>query len=116
VEGFAGKAAVVTGAASGIGRALAERFAGEGMRVVLADVETDALGRAVHELREAGHDALGVPADVSDRAAVERLAGAALEAYGAIHVVANNAGVEGYLDGPIWEATQSDWRCGSSTS
>jgi NAD(P)-dependent dehydrogenase (short-subunit alcohol dehydrogenase family) len=107
---FAGRVAVVTGAASGMGRAFAERFAAEGMRVVLADVEAAALDRAVAELRSAGRDVMGVPCDVSRREAVEGLARAALEAYGAIHLAINNAGVEGYLDGTLWEATERDWR------
>jgi NAD(P)-dependent dehydrogenase (short-subunit alcohol dehydrogenase family) len=107
---FVGKVAVVTGAASGMGRAFAQRFAEEGMRVVLADVEREALDRAVAELRASGFEAVGVPTDVSDRAAVSRLAAAALDAFGEVHLVANNAGVEGYLDGPIWEATAKDWR------
>jgi NAD(P)-dependent dehydrogenase (short-subunit alcohol dehydrogenase family) len=105
-----GKVAVVTGAASGMGRAFAQRFAEEGMQVVLADVEREALDRAVGELRSSGHSALGVPADVSSRAAVERLAAAALDAFGSVHLVVNNAGVEGYLDGALWEATEKDWR------
>ena len=107
---FAGRVAVVTGAGSGMGRAFAQRFAEEGMRVVLADVEGAALDRAVGELRAGGHDVTGVVTDVSQREAVERLAAAALEAYGAIHLAVNNAGVEGYLDGPLWEATGRDWR------
>jgi NAD(P)-dependent dehydrogenase (short-subunit alcohol dehydrogenase family) len=105
-----GKVAVVTGAASGMGRAFAQRFAEEGMRVVLADVEREALDRAVGELRAAGFAAAGVPVDVSSRASVQDLAGAALDAFGAIHLAVNNAGVEGYLDGPLWEATEKDWR------
>jgi NAD(P)-dependent dehydrogenase (short-subunit alcohol dehydrogenase family) len=102
--------AVVTGAASGMGRAFAERFAAEGMRVVLADVEAPALDQAVAELRDAGHEALGVQTDVSRLAAVQQLAQRTLEAYGRVHLVCNNAGVDGYLDGPIWEATDQDWQ------
>jgi NAD(P)-dependent dehydrogenase (short-subunit alcohol dehydrogenase family) len=109
VRDFSGRVAVVTGAASGMGRAFAERFAREGMRVVLADVERDALERATGELRAAGHDVLGVAVDVTRREDVERLARTALDAFGRVHLVANNAGVEGYLDGPIWEATDLDW-------
>ena len=105
-----GKVAVVTGAGSGMGRAFAQRFAEEGMRVVLADVEREALDRAVAELRAEGHDARGVATDVSSRPAVEALASAALDAHGAVHLVVNNAGVEGYLDGAIWDATDNDWR------
>ncbi len=110
MEDFAGRVAVVTGAASGMGRAFAQRFAEEGMKVVLADIEPEPLRRAVDELRARGHEAIAVPADVMSREAVEHLAGAALEAYGRVHLVANNAGVEGYLDGPLWEATEKDWR------
>ncbi len=107
---LAGRTAVVTGAASGMGRAFAERFAAEGMRVVLADVEREPLERAVAELRARGREVLGVPTDVVARESVERLAAAALDAYGQVHLVCNNAGVEGYLDGPLWEATEKDWR------
>jgi NAD(P)-dependent dehydrogenase (short-subunit alcohol dehydrogenase family) len=92
-----------------MGRAFAQRFAEEGMKVVLADIEDGALERAVGELRTAGHDVLGVRTDVSRPEAVRHLAEAALSAYGKVHVVCNNAGVEGYLDGPIWEATDKDW-------
>jgi NAD(P)-dependent dehydrogenase (short-subunit alcohol dehydrogenase family) len=105
------RVAVVTGAASGMGRAFAERFAREGMRVVLADVEAPALDQAVAELRQAGFlDVLGVRTDVSQLEAVQQLAQRALDAYGAVHLVCNNAGVDGYLDGPIWEATDKDWQ------
>lgn len=110
METFTGKVAVVTGAGSGMGRAFAERFATEGMKVVLADVEDAALDRAVSGLRERGHDVLGVVTDVSSRDSVRRLADATLAAYGKVHLVCNNAGVEGYLDGPVWAATEQDWQ------
>jgi NAD(P)-dependent dehydrogenase (short-subunit alcohol dehydrogenase family) len=110
VREFRGKVAVVTGAASGMGRAFAERFAAEGMRVVLADVEAPALEQAVAALRQQGHEAIGVPTDVSRLDEVQRLAHAVIERYGAVHLVCNNAGVDGYLDGPIWEATDRDWQ------
>ncbi|MGH2519878.1 MAG: SDR family NAD(P)-dependent oxidoreductase [Chloroflexota bacterium] len=106
---FAGRVAVITGAASGMGRAFAERFAREGAKIVMADVEAAALNRAVAELRATGVDVLGVQTDVSSLESVQELAGRALEAYGKVHLVFNNAGVEGYLDGPIWEATSKDW-------
>jgi NAD(P)-dependent dehydrogenase (short-subunit alcohol dehydrogenase family) len=106
---FRGKVAVVTGAASGMGRAFAERFAREGMHVVLADVEQAALERAVEELRAQHHDVLGVRTDVMRLETVEALARQTLDAYGQVHLVCNNAGVEGYLDGPLWEATGRDW-------
>jgi NAD(P)-dependent dehydrogenase (short-subunit alcohol dehydrogenase family) len=106
---FRGKVAVVTGAASGLGRAFAERFAREGMHVVLADVEQAALDRAVEELHDQHHDVLGVRTDVMRLETVEALARQTLDAYGQVHLVCNNAGVEGYLDGPLWEATSLDW-------
>lgn len=106
---FAKRVGVVTGGASGMGRAFAERFALLGMRVVLADIEEPALSRSVGELRSLGLDVMGVVTDVSSRESVEALARKTLEAHGKVHLVCNNAGVEGYLDGPIWEATDKDW-------
>src|SRR5919199_945608 len=107
---FDGKTAVVTGGASGMGRAFAERFAREGMRVLLADVELAALEQSVAELRDRRYEVLGVPTDVTSLAAVQHLRDRAVEAFGAVHLVCNNAGVDGYLDGPIWEATDKDWQ------
>ena len=106
MQEFAGKVAVVTGAATGIGRALAERFARAGMRVVLADARQAALDQAVAELRLEHYDVLGVRTDVSRVASVQALARRALKAYGKIHVVCNNAGASGHRDAdrPIWEA------------
>jgi NAD(P)-dependent dehydrogenase (short-subunit alcohol dehydrogenase family) len=95
VKELSGRVAVVTGAASGIGRALAAGFAAEGMSVVLADVERDPLEAAVRELRDAGAQdrVLGVPTDVSRLDQVEALAEATMARFGAVHVVCNNAGV-----------------------
>ena len=98
-----GKVAVVTGAASGIGRAMAERFAQEGMRVVLADVEERALAAA----KESIPGSLAVVTDVSKGADVEALAARAKEAFGGVHVVCNNAGVG--MGGPMWERSVADW-------
>ena len=109
MQEFEGKVAVVTGAASGMGRAFAERFAAEGMKVVLADIEAPALDAAVTQLRQAEYDVLGVRTDVSSRESVEDLARQAIEAYGKVHVLCNNAGVDGFL-GTIWEATPRDWQ------
>ncbi len=110
------KVAVVTGAASGIGRAMATRFAHEGMRVVLADVELAALDEAVSEIKAAGFNAIGVATDVADLAAVEALAARALDAFGAVHIVCNNAGVEprGFMAAlhdppPMWEESLDEW-------
>jgi NAD(P)-dependent dehydrogenase (short-subunit alcohol dehydrogenase family) len=106
---FEGKVAVVTGAASGMGRAFAERFAREGMKVVLADVEDGALEAEVQELRRSEFDVIGVQTDVSKPDSIEALAAKTLEAYGKIHVVCNNAGVLG-ASKPIWECSLKDWQ------
>jgi NAD(P)-dependent dehydrogenase (short-subunit alcohol dehydrogenase family) len=108
MDDLTGKVAVVTGGASGIGRALAERFAAERMRLVLADVEQAALDTTVAELREGGTDVLGVRTDVTSAESVEALAEAAYAAYGAVHVLCNNAGV-GPPGGLVWESTPNDW-------
>jgi NAD(P)-dependent dehydrogenase (short-subunit alcohol dehydrogenase family) len=103
-----GKVAVITGGASGIGRAVAERAAAEGMKVVLADIEEGALKEAVCALTGQGADALAVVTDVSDAASVRELRERALTRYGAVHLVHNNAGVGG--GGPIWDVPEEDWR------
>lgn len=88
-----GKVAVVTGAASGIGRALAERFGRDGMRLVLSDVERGALERTAAEIAGTGVELISVATDVSIEAEVDALAASTLERFGAVHVVCNNAGV-----------------------
>lgn len=110
MESFEGKVAVVTGAASGIGLALARRFAGEGMRVVLADVEHDALDRAAATLADAaGADSVqAVPTDVRDEHAVDALAAATFDRFGTAHVVCNNAGVG--VGGLAWTVPADRWR------
>ena len=104
---FEGRVAVVTGAASGIGFATAARLAQEGMRVVLADVERAPLEAAVAKLEGAGHEALGVPTDVSRWDDLQELADRTLDAFGQVNVVHNNAGV--VRAGRIEELTLSDW-------
>lgn len=103
-----GKVAVVTGGASGIGRSVATRFAEAGMRVVLADVEPDALDAATADFRRAGHTVLGVRTDVSDGNSVDALAEATLAEFGGVHVLHNNAGVG--VGGPVWTHTEQDWK------
>jgi NAD(P)-dependent dehydrogenase (short-subunit alcohol dehydrogenase family) len=99
---------VVTGAASGIGFGLAERFAAEGMCVVMADVEEPALAAAAERLRGPGRTILPVVTDVSKQDQVESLRDQALGAFGAVHVLCNNAGV-GSANAPLWQITEGDW-------
>jgi NAD(P)-dependent dehydrogenase (short-subunit alcohol dehydrogenase family) len=106
MEQLEGRVAVVTGGASGIGRALAAAFVAEGMRVVIADVEPAALDATVAELGEA---VTGVATDVSKPESVEALADAVYEQHGACHVLCNNAGV-GPPSANVWETTVNDWR------
>jgi NAD(P)-dependent dehydrogenase (short-subunit alcohol dehydrogenase family) len=103
-----GKVAVITGGASGIGRAVADRAAGEGMKIVLGDIEEGPLKEAVDELTGRGAEALGVVTDVSDAASVRALRDRTLDRFGAVHMVHNNAGIG--LGGPIWEVSEEDWR------
>lgn len=101
------KVAVVTGAASGIGLGMARAFGHEGMRVVLSDVSDEGLDKAVADLQSEGIDCIGQIADVRSLKAVEALAGSALDSYGQVHVVCNNAGVGVF--GRQWELSEQDW-------
>jgi NAD(P)-dependent dehydrogenase (short-subunit alcohol dehydrogenase family) len=109
VEEFAGRTAIVTGAGSGMGKAFALRWGSMRMNVVIGDIQQDALDATAAELSAAGVPVVALRTDVSKLADIEALADAAEERFGKIHLVNNNAGVEGYLDGPIWEATAKDW-------
>jgi NAD(P)-dependent dehydrogenase (short-subunit alcohol dehydrogenase family) len=108
VQDLREKVAVITGGASGIGRAVARRAAAEGMKVVIADIEEGALKEVENELTGQGADAFAVTTDVADAASVRGLRDRALRQYGAVHLVHNNAGVGG--GGPIWEVPEHDWR------
>lgn len=103
-----GKVAVITGAARGIGAAMAARFAREGMRLVLADVDPGALDQAVAARRADGTDVIGVPTDVSDARALDALAEAARERFGTTHVICNNAGVSGH-GRASWDQPEREW-------
>jgi NAD(P)-dependent dehydrogenase (short-subunit alcohol dehydrogenase family) len=105
---FSGRVAVVTGAASGIGRGLAERCALEGMKVVLADVDEAALAQAERELKDGGAEVFAVRTDVSKAGDVEALARETLGAFGAAHLLFNNAGVGAGTT--VWESTLEDWQ------
>jgi NAD(P)-dependent dehydrogenase (short-subunit alcohol dehydrogenase family) len=107
VKDLKGKVAVVTGGASGIGRAIAERFASEGMKIVLADIENDALANAESEMKANSAGVVSKVTDVSKGEDVEALARFAKESFGGVHVLCNNAGVG--VGGVSWEASVQDW-------
>lgn len=108
METFNGRAAVITGGASGIGLAAAREFAGRGARVMLSDIDSAALERAVADLRADGVDAHGVVCDVRKLADVNRLADEAFAVFGEVHLVFNNAGIA--YAGPIAQTSHDDWR------
>ena len=107
MENLNGKIGVVTGAASGIGQSMAERFCKEGMSVVLADIEEESLHAAVDDIVADGGNAVGVVTDVSSKEAIKNLAEETIKHFGAVHVLHNNAGVvaAGLLD----DLTTNDW-------
>jgi NAD(P)-dependent dehydrogenase (short-subunit alcohol dehydrogenase family) len=109
MEDLAGKVAVVTGSASGMGFAFANRFAEEGMSVVLADIEAEPLAMAEAAIKAKGAKVLAVRTNVLQDNDVEKLADAAFKTFGNVHVVCNNAGVAGGSAKPVWEAPQEDW-------
>ncbi|MXZ89044.1 MAG: SDR family NAD(P)-dependent oxidoreductase [Dehalococcoidia bacterium] len=107
MQEFAGKVAVITGGASGIGLGMATRFAAEGMRLVLADIEEAVLEEAAAGLRENGAEVLTVQTDCGDAASMDNLAEESLAHYGSVHVVCNNAGVG--ARGTMWKLGVNDW-------
>jgi len=109
---FAGRVAVITGGASGIGLALARRFGAEGMRLVIADVDESALAKASAELEAAGHQVLAVRTDVSQAEQVQALADAAVARFGAVHLLCNNAGVGGFQRFETTSAETWEWTIG----
>ena len=108
MKDFKGKTAVVTGAASGIGRSLARQCAAEGMKLVLADIDESGMDDLMRELRDQGTSVEKCITDVRDFDSVERLVAFSRETYGSIHLVFNNAGV--MLGGYAWERSEDDWR------
>jgi NAD(P)-dependent dehydrogenase (short-subunit alcohol dehydrogenase family) len=110
MKDFAGKVAVVTGSAGGIGRALVERFTDEGMRAVVADIDHALVTETTAELRDQGHDVIGVVTDVTELSSLEALRDATLDAFGAVDILCNNAGVGSAAEGHIWEHHVNDWR------
>jgi NAD(P)-dependent dehydrogenase (short-subunit alcohol dehydrogenase family) len=109
-----GKVVVVTGAARGIGRGLARCFARAGMKVVLAGINHESLGRTVNELEATGAQVLGVRTDVAKLGDVEALAEATMDRFGGVHVLCNNAGVA--VPGPLGSVSMEDWRWTLSTN
>lgn len=112
MDDFEGRTAVVTGAASGIGLALAERFAAARMQVVLGDVQEDALRRAVERLEQRQARVVGVPVDTMVEASVRSLAERAIAEFGKVHILCNNAGVASTRRPPgtaVWEIPAADW-------
>jgi len=107
MERFDGRVAVITGAGSGIGRAVAGRAAAEGMRVVIADVELGALEEAAAEVEAAGAEVVVAPTDVSRPDQVDALAAIAYERFGGVHLLCNNAGV--FQGGITWQRELTDW-------
>jgi NAD(P)-dependent dehydrogenase (short-subunit alcohol dehydrogenase family) len=108
MEQLSGKVAVITGGASGIGRAVASAAATAKMKLVLADIEERTLDATAKAFADGGADVLAVVTDVAESSSVEALRDRALAHFGAVHVVHNNAGVGG--GGPMWAISEADWR------
>lgn len=111
MKDFQGKTAVITGGASGIGRALADRFAAARMNVVLADIEEDALDAAVAEMASLQHSVTGVVTNTMRKESIEELLAKTVEQYGNVHILCNNAGIAALTTGlkGVWEIPDKDW-------
>lgn len=107
MQQFSDGVAVITGGASGLGKAFSNHAAAKGMKIVLADVQQDALDAAVEQLRASGAQAIGIRTDVSNSGDVQALADAAMNAYGRVNLLFNNAGVT--AGGVVWENSEKDW-------
>jgi NAD(P)-dependent dehydrogenase (short-subunit alcohol dehydrogenase family) len=106
---FAGKVVLITGAASGIGRAAAKAFAGEGAKVVMADRNAERAAEGADAIRSAGGTATGVFSDVSDFAACEAMVAHAVETYGGLHIAFNNAGIPSTIGGAFEDFSVENW-------
>lgn len=109
---LAGKTAVITGAASGIGLATAERFLKAGMKVVIADINAESIEKHVTRLKSDGHSVEGKVTDVTSESSVRELAEFTMNKFGNIHILCNNAGIGGGAadDKSLWEASITDWK------
>ena len=105
---FNGKVAVITGAAGGLGLAMAHRFGREGMHLVLADINEEALASALEETKSYGTEVMAVTTDVGDAASVQRLADMVFDRFPVVHLLINNAGISSI--GPVWETKMEDWK------
>jgi NAD(P)-dependent dehydrogenase (short-subunit alcohol dehydrogenase family) len=111
MKDFQGKTAVITGGASGIGRGLADRFAEARMNVVLADIEEQALGRAVKEMQDLQHSVIGVVTDTMRKESITELREKTISQFGNVHILCNNAGIAAMSASPkgVWEVPDRDW-------
>ncbi len=103
-----GKTAVITGAAGGMGLGMARSFANAGMNLVLADIDAERLSASVDQLKADGYAAIGVPTDVTKEEQIQALAQAALDEFGAVHIMSNNAGIG--IPGTVDDMTLDDWK------